>query len=466
MKLWGGRFTAKTNEIVEQFTESISFDKRLYSYDIQGSIAHIKMLAKQKIVSAADSKKIIAALKKIENEINANQFDFKADCEDIHMNIESRLIELTGAEIGGRLHTARSRNDQVAVDVKLFLMDEYKQLKFLTLELLKTFLKAAQNNKDVLMPGFTHLQHAQPVYLSHYLLAYFQKFKRDFLKIAEFERILDECPLGAGALAGTNHNIDRFYTAQLLGFARPTDNSIDTVSDRDFIMDYLYAVSLLAIHLSQISEEFIIWSSQEYNYITISDAFTTGSSIMPNKKNPDVCELTRGKSGRLISNLNALMIMLKGLPLSYNRDLQDDKKILFDSADTIKLTLRVFTAMLKETGFNKSVLFESLKKGYLEATDIADYLAAKGVAFRTAHHISGEIVKYAITEKISLQDLTVEQYKKFSDKFDTDIFETIRFKNIAERRKSYGAASLKNIEIQIASAAEFLKQKVKRKSKN
>ncbi|HON56592.1 MAG TPA: argininosuccinate lyase, partial [bacterium] len=371
MKLWAGRFSAETNKLVEQFTESISFDKRLYKYDIQGSIAHIKMLAKQKIVSIEESKKIIKALKIIEKQIDDGTFEFKQEYEDIHLNIESKLIEMLGQDIGGKLHTARSRNDQVAVDVKLYLKDEYKNLKKILKQLLTILVELAKKNKNVLMPGFTHLQHAQPIYLAHYLLAYFQKFKRDLLKLNEFFKILDECPLGAGALAGTTHNIDRFYTSKLLDFSKPTDNSIDTVSDRDFILDYLYVVALIAIHLSQMSEEFIIWSSQEFNYITISDAFTTGSSIMPNKKNPDVCELARGKAGRLISNLNALMIMLKGLPMSYNRDLQDDKKILFDSADIVKITLQVFCAMLKEIKFNNEKLSESLKKNYIKTTNIA-----------------------------------------------------------------------------------------------
>ncbi len=457
MKLWAGRFSAETNKLVEQFTESISFDKRLYKYDIQGSIAHIKMLAKQKIVSIEESKKIIKALKIIEKQIDDGTFEFKQEYEDIHLNIESKLIEMLGQDIGGKLHTARSRNDQVAVDVKLYLKDEYKNLKKILKQLLTILVELAKKNKNVLMPGFTHLQHAQPIYLAHYLLAYFQKFKRDLLKLNEFFKILDECPLGAGALAGTTHNIDRFYTSKLLDFSKPTDNSIDTVSDRDFILDYLYVVALIAIHLSQMSEEFIIWSSQEFNYITISDAFTTGSSIMPNKKNPDVCELARGKAGRLISNLNALMIMLKGLPMSYNRDLQDDKKILFDSADIVKITLQVFCAMLKEIKFNNEKLSESLKKGYIEATDIADYLVAKGIAFRAAHHISGELVKYAISKNKSLQDLSLEEYQKFSDKFDKDIYGAINFMNIVERRKSYGAASKKSIDLQINQALAFLK---------
>ncbi|HPP86445.1 MAG TPA: argininosuccinate lyase [bacterium] len=457
MKLWAGRFSAETNKLVEQFTESISFDKRLYKYDIQGSIAHIKMLAKQKIVSIEESKKIIKALKIIEKQIDDGTFEFKQEYEDIHLNIESKLIEMLGQDIGGKLHIVRSCNDQVVVDVKLYLKDEYKNLKKILKQLLTILVELAKKNKNVLMPGFTHLQHAQPIYLAHYLLAYFQKFKRDLLKLNEFFKILDECPLGAGALAGTTHNIDRFYTSKLLDFSKPTDNSIDTVSDRDFILDYLYVVALIAIHLSQMSEEFIIWSSQEFNYITISDAFTTGSSIMPNKKNPDVCELARGKAGRLISNLNALMIMLKGLPMSYNRDLQDDKKILFDSADIVKITLQVFCAMLKEIKFNNEKLSESLKKGYIEATDIADYLVAKGIAFRAAHHISGELVKYAISKNKSLQDLSLEEYQKFSDKFDKDIYGAINFMNIVERRKSYGAASKKSIDLQINQALAFLK---------
>ncbi|MBP7652996.1 argininosuccinate lyase, partial [Candidatus Dependentiae bacterium] len=322
--------------------------------------------------------------------------------------------------------------------------------------LMYSFVVQAERNIDVIMPGFTHMQHAQPVYLGHYLFAYYHKFKRDLIKLSLISEISNECPLGAGALAGTSHNIDRHYVSELLGFNKPTDNSIDTVSDRDFIIDYLYVCALIATHLSQISEELIIWSSQEFNYVAIDDSFTTGSSIMPNKKNPDVCELTRGKSGRIISNLNALFIMIKGLPLAYNRDLQDDKRILFETADSINLIIPVFTKMIESLKFNKNVMFKSLKKGFIEATDIADYLVNKNVPFREAHHISGNLVKYAVSNQKSLQDLSLDEFMSFSEKFSDDIFKTIDFKNIVESRKSYGSASLKNVKLQIKNAKKFL----------
>jgi len=461
MKLWGGRFSCATDKLVEKYTESISFDKRLYTYDIQGSIAHITMLARKKIVTVKEKDIIVRALKKIQNEISGGKFIFEQSLEDIHMNIENQLIQTAGAAIGGKLHTARSRNDQVITDVKLYIRDEYLKLYNSLIDLIKSLLDKASEYSGVIMPGFTHLQHAQPVYLQHYLLAYYQKFKRDIKKIIIFMDFMNECPLGCGALAGTNHPIDRFFTAKLLNFNKPTDNSIDTVSDRDFLADYLYICSLIMLHLSQMSEEFIIWSSQEFNYIRIGDAFTTGSSIMPNKKNPDVCELTRGKSARVISNLNALFVLIKGLPLSYNRDLQEDKRIVFDSADTVSIAIDIYARMLKSVHFNRDKLAESLKKGYIEATDIADYLVKKGEAFRTAHSISGAIVKYAINKKKSLQDITLEEYQTFSKKFGKDIFKAINFNNIVNSRSSYGSASLKSIKLQMADGKKFL-QKLKK----
>ncbi len=457
MKLWGGRFTKDTNKLVEQYTESISFDKRLYSYDIEGSIAHITMLAKKKIVTQSEKNRIVESLKKIKTSIDDGEFEFDKNFEDIHMNIEKRLIDLTGAEIGGKLHTARSRNDQVITDVKLLVREEYKNLFSSLKKLLESLILKAIEYKDTIMPGFTHLQHAQPVYLSHYLLAYYQKFKRDLIKLKMFYELSDECPLGAGALAGTTHSIDRFMTARLLKFSTPTENSIDTVSDRDFLMDYLYTAALIMLHLSQMSEEFIIWSSQEFNYIFIDDAFTTGSSIMPNKKNPDVCELTRGKTAKVIANINALMILVKALPLSYNRDLQEDKRILFDTIDTVKIAVDIYAQMLKSIKFNKVKLAESLKKGYIEATDVADYLVRKGEAFRSAHKISGELVKYSISKNKSLQDLSIEEYKKYSDKFDNSIFQAINFKNIVNSRKSFGAASKQSIDSQLKNSKVFVK---------
>jgi len=458
-KLWGGRFAKETNKLVEDYTESISFDYKLAEFDIAGSIAHITMLARQKIVSKQEKEKIIEGLNIIANEIKKNKFKFKKELEDIHLNIEQRLTEIIGKDIAGKLHTARSRNDQVITDVKLLLKTEYKNLKTALVDLLKNIIKLAEKNKNIIMPGFTHLQNAQPIPLSHHLLAYFYKFKRDLTKLLMFEIFADECPLGACALAGTSHNIDRNYTAKLLGFEKPVDNSIDAVSDRDFLLDFLYLNSLIMLHLSNLSEELIIWSSQPFAFITISDDFTTGSSIMPNKKNPDVCELTRGKSARVIANLNAMFILLKALPLAYNRDLQDDKKILFDTLEINVIAIKVYTAMLSAITFNQNNILYSLKHGYLEATDIADYLTRKNVAFRTAHHISGEIVKYAISKNKTLDELTIEEYRKFSDKFEQDIFSAIDIKNIINSRKSLGCASFNSVEYQLKKAKEFLNQK-------
>ena len=457
MKPWGGRFKEETKKIVDEFNASISFDKRLFFEDIEGSIAHCKMLVKQGILTQDEGKKIIDGLNQILDEINEGKFQFKEELEDIHMNIEARLIELIG-DTGGKLHTARSRNDQVSVDVKMYVRKECVNIKNILLKLIEVFVKKADENFGIVMPGFTHLQQAQPVLLSHYLLAYVEMFKRDFLRFSSMQERISQCPLGAGALAGTTFPIDRFFTANLLGFDSPTDNSIDTVADRDFVVEFISNSSIVMMHLSKLSEELILWSTSQFNFIEISDGFCTGSSIMPQKKNPDIPELIRGKTGRVYGNLISILTTLKALPLAYNKDMQEDKEPLFDTVDTVKKSLLITIDMIKEIKFKNKELEKWADSGFSTATEIADYLSNKGMAFRNAHKVTGQIVKYCIDSNKELFDLSIEEFRKFSNLFDKDIFNFIKVESAINRRNSYGGTAGDCVKEQIKRNYQFIEK--------
>ncbi|MBE9503812.1 MAG: argininosuccinate lyase [Proteobacteria bacterium] len=424
-KPWGGRFAEKTHDLLEKFSESISYDKRLYPYDIRGSIAHCKMLAKQEIIPQADSEKIIAGLEEILQEIESGQFQFSEALEDIHMNIEKRLIDKIG-DVGGKLHTARSRNDQVALDTKLYLRDTIKDVINLLGQFRSAIAELAKNNSDVIMPGYTHLQRAQPVLFANHMMAYCDMLQRDSERFDDCLKRVNVLPLGAGALAGTTFPIDREYVAGLLDFPAITRNSLDTVSDRDFVIEFCSASSILMMHLSRLSEELILWSSDEFDFIEISDAFCTGSSIMPQKKNPDIPELTRGKTGRVYGNLIAILTVMKGLPLAYNRDMQEDKEPLFDTIDTVMISVQLFTEMMKNIEINKGKMFAAAGGGYSTATEVADYLVRKGLPFRDAHAVVGNIVKYCISKDIAqVGDLSLDEFRGFSDSIENDIYEYV-----------------------------------------
>ncbi len=447
-KPWSGRFKEKTANIVEKFTESISFDKRLWKYDIEGSIAHTKMLAKQKIIPKRDADKIIRGLKEIYKEIESGSFQFKEELEDIHMNIESALIEKIG-EIGGKLHTARSRNDQVALDMRLYLRAEIKEIISLLRKLIIIIIDIAEKNLDIIMPGYTHLQRAQPVLLSHHLLTYAHMFQRDRMRFIDALKRVNILPLGSCALAGTSLPIDRNYVSSLLEFDSVSDNSIDSVSDRDFLIEFLSIASIFMMHTSRLAEELILWSSEEFSFIELPDAFTTGSSIMPQKKNPDVAELVRGKTGRIYGNLINLLTTMKGLPLSYNRDMQEDKEPVFDTVDTVKIIIEVLIQMLPNIKINKEKLIETASAAFSTATDIAEYLVRKGLPFRSAHEITGRIVRYCIEKGKDLSSLDIEEYKSFSDFIEADIYKYIDPRNSVYEKKSYGGTSPDMVKDQI-----------------
>ena len=451
MKLWGGRFTKETDEMVNTFNASINFDKRMYREDIQGSIAHAKMLAECKIISADDSKKIIAGLENILNQIERDEFNFSVELEDIHMNIEKALTDDIG-ESGGRLHTARSRNDQVALDMHLYVRRQVEEIQNLIIELQKSLVKSAEKNISVIMPGYTHLQRAQPILFAHHLMAYYFMLKRDYERFAGVYKHADIMPLGAGALAGTTFNIDRKFVADELNFADIYLNSLDAVSDRDYILEFLSAASILMIHLSRLSEEIILWCSREFNFIELDDAHCTGSSMMPQKKNPDVPELVRGKTGRVIGHLMAMLTTVKALPLAYNKDLQEDKEGLFDSIDTVKFSLAVFAQIIGGMKIKSENMRRAVEEDFSNATDLADYLVKKNIPFRQAHEISGKLVHYCIERGIYLKDLTLADYKKFSDKFEEDIHEAIIPETCVNNRNSLGGTSSEQVKIQIEFA--------------
>lgn len=455
-KPWAGRFAGKTSKIAEAFTESISFDKRLWRYDIEGSIAHARMLGKQGIIPHKDSAKIISGLKSIAKEIEADKFKFSEELEDIHMNIEAALVKKTGSA-GKKLHTARSRNDQVALDLRLYLRDETKGIISLIKNFQKTILSMAEKYGGIIMPGYTHLQRAQPVLLSHHLLAYIEMLQRDRNRFEDALKRINILPLGSCALSGTTLPIDRVYVAKLLGFEGISENSMDAVSDRDFAIEFLADSSILIMHLSRLAEELILWSTEEFSFIELPDAFTTGSSIMPQKKNPDVAELIRGKTGRVYGNLLSILTVMKGLPLSYNRDLQEDKKPVFDTADTVKACLTVLAGMLPEVKFMKERIRAAAGKAYSTATDIAEYLVRKKIPFREAHEITGKIVLYCIKNKKELKGLSIDEFKKFSSAIAKDIYSRISAEDSIKAKTSRGGTAPSEVKKQLKRLKQLIK---------
>ncbi len=439
MSLIRGRFQKEASEAVKEYTASLPYDRRLYHFDIAGSLAHAKMLAKQGIITESDAASITRGLQEIEHEIETGQFDFKNELEDIHMSIEARLIEKIG-QAGARLHTARSRNDQIALDLRLCIRsainDTVKAIKALQHNL----LQKAETHSLTMLPGYTHLQRAQPVLLAHHLLAYFEMFQRDLERFLDCLKRSDIMPLGSGALAGLAYNIDREFVAHELGFTQISKNSMDAVSDRDFVIEYEAAASLCMMHLSRLAEEFILWSSSEFGFVDLDDSFTTGSSIMPQKKNPDVAELTRGKVGRVYGNLISLLVTMKALPLSYNRDLQEDKEGLFDTIDTLLSTLKIFAGMVETASFNEDKMAAALNEGYLLATDLADYLVRKGETFRGAHEAVGKLVNWATGNNRLFADVTLEEYRAFSPLFDEDVY-SINFSTSLSARNNPGGTA-------------------------
>ncbi len=457
-KLWGGRFKQSTDALMETFSASISFDKRLYDCDIEGSIAHCKMLARCKIITSAESKKIIKGLQRILRECDEGRFEFSVCLEDIHMNIESRLREIIGP-VAGKLHTARSRNDQVCLDIRLYLRKEVEDIVGELNNLCKALVAIAKKNIDHVIPGYTHLQRAQPVLLSHHLLAYVEMMLRDKERFLDAYKRINVMPLGSAALAGTNFPIDRKITAKLLRFPEISHNSMDAVADRDFAAEFCSASALVMMHLSRFCEEIVIWNSSEFGFLELSDAFTTGSSIMPQKKNPDAAELIRGKSGRVFGNLVSLLTLMKGLPLAYNKDLQEDKEPLFDTAETVKVCLRIFTDMMKSAKFIPIAKKELEASGFLTATDLADYLVLKGVPFRDAHEITGKTVAFCLEKEKNLTYLSLPELRKISKRFDKDVFEHIALNNSVDRKNVYGGTAKKQVRAQITRLTKKLKQK-------
>ena len=438
MKLWGGRFTKETNQLVHNFNESISFDQKFYKQDIAGSIAHVTMLAKQGILSEKDKDAIIEGLEGIRRDLDSGALTITTESEDIHSFVEAELISRIG-EAGKRLHTGRSRNDQVALDMRLYVRDEIDELDTLVKGLLTELLSLMEEHLHTYMPGFTHLQKAQPVTLAHHLGAYYEMFRRDRSRLSDIRRRMNYCPLGSGALAGTTYPLDRDYTASLLDFDGPTLNSMDSVSDRDYVIELLAALSMISMHLGRFSEEIIIWNSNEYQFVEMDDSYSTGSSIMPQKKNPDIAELIRGKSGRVYGALMSMLTVMKGIPLAYDKDLQEDKELTFDAIDTVKGCLLLFTGMISTMTFRKDVMEESAKKGFTNATDAADYLVNHGVPFRDAHGIIGQLVLLCIEKKKALDDLSLEEFRSVCPVFDQDIYDAISMKTCVEKRVTTGA---------------------------
>ena len=453
----GGRFTKETDQMVYQFNASISFDKRFYAQDIRGSIAHVMMLAKQGILTEEEQRKMISGLEGILRDIEDGSLAISEKYEDIHSFVEATLIERIG-EPGKKLHTGRSRNDQVALDMKLYIRDEVYATDHLLKELLEVLLGIMEEHIDTFMPGFTHLQKAQPITLAHHMGAYFEMFKRDRARMKDVYRRMNYCPLGSGALAGTTYPLDREYTAELLGFAGATWNSMDSVADRDYLIEFLAALSTVMMHLSRFSEEVIIWNSNEYQFVEIDDAYSTGSSIMPQKKNPDIAELVRGKTGRVYGALMSLLVTMKGLPLAYNKDMQEDKELAFDAIDTAKGCLMLFTDMLRTMRFQKEQMERSAKNGFTNATDAADYLVGHGVAFRDAHGIVGQLVLSCIEKGISLEEMSLEEYQRISPVFQEDIYDAISLKTCVEKRKTFGAPGREAMEQVISLQKRYLSQ--------
>lgn len=455
MKLWSGRFKKDVDSRVNDFNSSISFDGRMYKQDIEGSIAHATMLGECGIIEKHESEKIVEALKGILTDIEAGRLEFSADAEDIHMNIETILTERIG-DTGKRLHTARSRNDQVALDIRMYLLDETKLVKARVLGLLAAISEKAKANVDTVMAGYTHLQRAQPVTFAHYILAYAQMLMRDYDRICDCEKRMRVMPLGSGALASTTYPINRERVAELLGFPKVTENSIDGVSDRDFVIELASALSILMMHMSRFSEEIILWCSSEFGFIELDDAFSTGSSIMPQKKNPDVAELVRGKTGRIYGDLMTLLTMMKSLPLAYNKDMQEDKEAIFDAIDNTLISIEVFTSMFATMTVRADRLRKAAAKGFINATDCADYLVKKGMPFRDAYKVSGTLVRYCVDNDKTLEDLTLDEYKAVCDLFDDGVYEAINLENCVNGRKVHGGPAKESVLYQIGLVDKFI----------
>lgn len=454
-QLWGGRFTKETDKLVYNFNASISFDQKFYRQDIEGSKAHVTMLAKQGILTEPERDQILEGLESILRDVESGTLEITDEYEDIHSFVEANLIDRIG-DAGKKLHTGRSRNDQVALDMKLYTRDEIISIDGLLKELLTTLISIMEEHTDTFMPGFTHLQKAQPITLAHHMGAYFEMFKRDRQRLSDIYHRMNLCPLGSGALAGTTYPLDREYSARLLEFDGPTLNSMDSVADRDYLIELLGAMSTIMMHLSRFSEEIIIWNSNEYQFVDLDDAYSTGSSIMPQKKNPDIAELVRGKTGRVYGALVSLLTTMKGIPLAYNKDMQEDKELSFDAMDTVKGCIALFNGMIATMKFNREVMEKSAKNGFTNATDAADYLVNHGVPFRDAHGIVGQLVLYCIEKNISLDDMSLEEYRKISPVFEEDIYEAISLKTCVEKRTTIGAPGQEAMREVIARNREYL----------
>ena len=456
-QLWGGRFTKETDKLVYNFNASLSFDSKLYKQDITGSMAHASMLAKQGIIEEQEKEEILKGLKSILEDIENKKLEFTEEYEDIHSFVEANLIDCCG-DVGKKLHTGRSRNDQVALDMKMYVRDEIGEIDLLLKELLTSIYKIMSENVHTYMPGFTHLQKAQPVTLAHHFGAYFEMFKRDRSRLADAKKRLNLCPLGSGALAGTTYPLDRAYTAEVLGFDGPTLNSMDSVADRDYLIETLSALSTVMMHLSRFCEEIIMWNSNEYRFVEIDDGYSTGSSIMPQKKNPDIAELVRGKTGRVYGALMSILTTMKGIPLAYNKDMQEDKEFTFDAIDTVKGCIALFNGMISTMAFNKDNMEKSAKNGFTNATDAADYLVNNGVPFRDAHGIVGRLVLHCIDKGISLDEMSLEEYQEISPVFKEDIYEAISMKNCVEKRNTIGAPGAEVMTKVLALHKKYLEE--------
>jgi argininosuccinate lyase len=456
VKLWAGRFNKGTAKEVDDFHSSIEFDCRMYKQDIRASQAHAEMLGRQGIIPEEEARLIMETLSEIEQDLEAGKCELSKDTEDIHMNVESILISRIGA-VGGKLHTARSRNDQVATDVRLYLKDEAQEIDLMLIRLEKALIDVAEKQKQTVLPGYTHLQRAQPVLLPHHLLAYVEMLQRDRGRLFDCIKRADELPLGSGALAGVAYPVDRDWVAKKLGFAGVSHNSMDAVADRDFICEFIGFAAIVMMHISRLCEEIILWSSQEFGFIELDDAYATGSSIMPQKKNPDVAELARGKTGRVYGHLMGILTVMKGLPLAYNKDMQEDKEALFDTIDTLKMTLKVLAPMIETMQVKQNKMFQATEKGFLNATDLADYLVTKGVPFRTAHSLAGQAVKYCLEKDCTLGELPFEYYRQLEPKVSRDIYDALDIKNCLEKRNSVGGTGNRAVEDGLYRAKTFLK---------
>ena len=457
MALWAGRFSKEIDAGVNAFNSSISFDARMYRQDIQGSIAHATMLGDCGIISKEDSAQIIQGLQEILADLDSGKLEFDPNAEDIHMFVEAELTKRYG-DVGKRLHTSRSRNDQVALDLRLYLRTEIAEIRTLVRKLCKTLVNVAEQHTETVMPGYTHLQRAQPVTFAHHLLAYVQMLLRDLGRLDDTEKRMNVCPLGSGALAGTTYPINREQTASLLGFDAPMANSLDGVSDRDYCIELANTISMIMMHLSRFSEEVILWCSWEFKFIELDDAFATGSSIMPQKKNPDITELIRGKTARVYGDLQTLLVMMKGTPLAYNKDMQEDKEPVFDAIDTAKICLQVFAPMIREMKANEENMMHAAQKGFINATDLADYLTKKGMPFREAYKIIGTIVSDCVKSGMVLENLPLEEYRKYSDMFEQDLYDAIDLINCVKRRNSEGGTSMESVEAQIQAVRNILEE--------